>query len=258
VPDPLILIPPSEGKAVGGAGAAWHPGSMAIDLDEQRLRVIAALRSAMRSNATVRGKLLGVKGDALARATAANRSIDESPTLPAAERFTGVLYDALDLASLPAAVRRRADRSVLIPSGVFGLLTPSDPIPDHRLKMSVVLGSLGRLSTWWRDSVSAAVAEQSHGRTVWNLLPNEHAASVRLVGVPQYSVTFLEPGRAGNLVAVSHWNKLLKGELVRHVLRCPSAGPDDLLEWRHPSGFGLDRARTERFGEVTRLAFVKE
>lgn len=254
---PLILIPPSEGKAPGGTGPAWAPATMAVDLDDRRERVMAALRSAMRRNAAERGRMLGVKGDALAAATEANRHVATSPTMPAADRFTGVLYDALDLAGLPAAARRRADTSLLVLSAVFGLVTPSDPIPDHKLKMSVPLGSLGKLSTWWRDPLSDAISERAAGRRVWNLLPNEHAAAVRLPGVPQHTVVFLEPNRQGDLVAVSHWNKLLKGALVRLLLTQPSTTADDLADWEHPEGFRLDPARTTTDGTTTTLSLVR-
>lgn len=255
--DPLILIPPSEGKATGGDGPAWEPGTMAVDLDDQRRRVMAALRSVMRADAAVRSRLLGVKGDALAAATSANREVATSPTMPAARRFTGVLYDALDLGSLPPAARRRADRSILIPSGVFGLIAPSDPIPDHKLKMGVALGALGRLSTWWRGPVSAALRGRAEGRVVWNLLPTEHAAAVDLADVEQFGVTFLEPNRSGELVAVSHWNKLLKGALVRLLLEHPSTTPGDLDDWEHPQGFNYDPKMTTTVGCRTVLHLVR-
>src|SRR5512141_1421550 len=93
---PLILLPPSEGKASGGAGPAWEPGSMAVPLDPQREVVFEALGRAMRAQEASRSKLLGVKGRALAAAMAANRAVRSSPTLPAIERYTGILYDALD------------------------------------------------------------------------------------------------------------------------------------------------------------------
>lgn len=255
--DPLILIPPSEGKAVGGEGPPWQRSTMAIDLDDQRLRVMKALRTAMRADVTTRGRLLGVKGEALDAATRSNRLIAATPTMPAAQRFTGVLYDALDLPSLPAVARRRADRTVVVPSGVFGLVTPSDPIPDHKLKMGIALGSLGRLSAWWRRPVSDALRLRSRRRRVWNLLPKEHAAAVDLAGVEQVSVTFLEPGRSGELVAVSHWNKLLKGALVRLVLEHPSITPEDLRDWDHPLGFAYDPTRTITSGETTMLFLVR-
>lgn len=126
---PVILLPPSEAKAVGGGGPAWVPGSMAIDLDADRERVLRALATAMRRSEAERGRLLGVKGEALAGATAANRNVREAPTMPAIERYTGVLYDAIDPRSMSAMHRRRLDASVVIVSGLWGLVTPRDPIP---------------------------------------------------------------------------------------------------------------------------------
>jgi hypothetical protein len=66
---PLILLPPSEGKADGGTGAPWAPGSMAVDLDGRREKVLDALVKSAKWSAVRRQKLLGVKGDALAAAT---------------------------------------------------------------------------------------------------------------------------------------------------------------------------------------------
>ena len=73
---------------------------MAVDLDTERARTATALRRAMRANQASRSKLLGVKGDALAAATAANRALADAPTMPAIERYSGVLYGALDVGSL--------------------------------------------------------------------------------------------------------------------------------------------------------------
>ena len=255
--EPLILIPPSEGKAPGGDGPPWSPGTMAVDLDARRQKVMSALRTAMRANEATRSKLLGVKGTALAAATDANRSVGDGPTMAASQRFTGVLYDALDLPSLSTRPRRRAQERLLVLSAVFGLVAPDDPIPDHKLKMSVSLGRMGKLSTWWRDAVSEAVVERADGQAVWNLLPNEHAAAVVLGDVAQHTVTFLEPNASGALVAVAHWNKLLKGALVRLLLEEPHITAADLADWEHPEGFVLDPARTTTDGAVTTLRLVR-
>ena len=229
---PLILLPPSEGKAPGGDGPAWAPGSMSFDLDERRADVLVALAKAMRGSESARAKLVGVKGRALQAATIANRDAHLSPTRPAIERYTGVLYDALDHGSLTAAHRRRLDESVVIFSGLWGLVAPSDPIPDYKLKMGAALPRLGKLSTWWRDELSARLAERASGRRVWNLLPHEHAAAWRAPDdLPQWSVGFLERRPDGTLATVSHRNKALKGALVRHLLAHPSTDPADLREW---------------------------
>jgi len=256
---PLILLPPSEGKAPGGDGAPWQPGTMAVDLDARRQKALAGLARAMRQNATLRAKLLGVKGVALAAATEANRTVRSAPTMPAIDRYTGVLYEALDAASLPAAARRRLDASVLVVSGLWGLVAPSDPIPDYKLKMGAALPGLGRTTTWWRDELSTRLAEAGNGRRIWNLLPNEHAAAwVAPAGTAQLTVRFLERRPDGSLVAVSHWNKLLKGALVRHLLEHPKAAPDDLADWHHPLGYRLDPSSTEVAGDLTTLVFVQD
>ncbi|MGH2595315.1 MAG: YaaA family protein [Actinomycetota bacterium] len=229
---PLILLPPSEGKAPGGDGPPWIPGSMSIDLDEHRVAALIALAKAMRGSEAARAKLLGVKSRALHTATEADRDARRSPTRPAIERYTGVLYDALDHGSLTAAQRRRLDESVVIFSGLWGLVAPSDPIPDYKLKMGASLPGFGKLSSWWRDELSARLAERASSRQVWNLLPIEHAAAWRPPdGLPQWTVHFLERRPDGSLAAVSHRNKGLKGALVRHLLAHPSIEPADLRGW---------------------------
>ena len=254
----LILLPPSEGKASGGSGPAWKPGTMSVDLDDERAEVMAALRRVMKRGEADRSDLLHVKGKALAAATSANRAVADAPTLPAIERYTGVLYDALDYPSLPAAQRKRLDRTVLIFSGLWGLVAPADPIPDYKLKMGVKLPILGKLSTWWREPLTEALTERAGRGPVWNLLPNEHAAAWSgSESLTQYSVLFLEPKTDGSLAAVSHQNKFLKGALVRFLAANPKVAPKDLRTWKHPSGYRYDPKRDETRGATTVLSFVK-
>ncbi|MCP4435778.1 MAG: peroxide stress protein YaaA [Actinomycetia bacterium] len=242
----LILIPPSEGKAFGGEGPPWEslPGARDHPLHASRREVIDALDSTLAARSMTRAaaaKLLGVKGDALQRAIGADLDIDEAATLPAIERYDGVLYQHLDAASLDARSRRRLVRSVRIFSGLWGVVAPDEAIPDYRLKMSASLRGLGKLSTWWRDSIAEALARDLKGAELWNLLPQEHAAAFRApLGSVECTATFLKPGRGGEPVAVSHWNKALKGALVAHLVRNPSAEPGDLVGWQHPAGYRLD------------------
>jgi cytoplasmic iron level regulating protein YaaA (DUF328/UPF0246 family) len=238
------------------------------ELDVRRARVLAALVKSMSRPEKARAALLGVKGDALEAATAANLTVLTSSTRPAIERYTGVLYDALDAGSLSSTRRRRLDHQVRIFSGLWGVVAPDDLIPDYKLKMGASIGRIGKLATFWRAPVTAALAPLVGGRTVWNLLPNEHAAAWKpdLAGVDAPSavitVRFLDAvvrGGRTELVTVSHWNKLLKGALVRHVLATQLADPDGLVEFGHPLGYRYEPDLTvvEPDGVRTAVSLVK-
>lgn len=214
-PQPVILLPPSEGKAPGGTGGSWAAGTMADGaLDRARREVLRAARQA-------------------------GATPNRAGTLPAMERYTGVLYKELSWSTLPAAARRRGDQQVRTVSGLWGLVAPTDPIPPYKLKMSAALPGLGRLSTWWRPRLAPVVADLVAGRVVWDLLPIEHAAAMdwtQAEPLQRVTVRFLDAD--GKLV--SHWNKLLKGSLVRWLLTTQPAGPEALEAFDHPLGYRFD------------------
>ncbi|GAB3957637.1 hypothetical protein GCM10027614_73500 [Micromonospora vulcania] len=117
----LILLPPSEGKADAGTGRRWDPDKLALpELNPARERVLDALvaLSAGPDEASALAALglsAGQRGE-LRR----NARLRVAATAPAAQVYTGVLYEALELATLPAAAQRTARRSVLISSGLWG------------------------------------------------------------------------------------------------------------------------------------------
>jgi cytoplasmic iron level regulating protein YaaA (DUF328/UPF0246 family) len=170
--------------------------------------------------------------------------VAEAPTMRAIDRYTGVLYGQLDWASLPTPAKRLGARTVLIASGLWGVAAPGDPIPAYRLKMSAAVPDLGRMAAWWRPRLTEALAPHLAGRLVWDLLPGEHAAAWRPDEVRlrrRVTVRFLD----GQGRTVSHWNKLLKGALVRHLLIERPSGPEELAGWEHPSGYRVDVAASD-------------
>jgi cytoplasmic iron level regulating protein YaaA (DUF328/UPF0246 family) len=219
----MLLLPPSEGKAEGGSArrATWSPdsGSLGSRLTEQRLEVVEALAAVHGGNE----KLLGVKGDHLLRAQSANTSLVGAATLPAWQRYTGVVWDHLDPASLPAADRRR----ILVVSGLLGLVRGDDPVPDYRLKMGANLPPLGKLSIWWRKPLTTELRRLAGRHVVVDLLPQEHRAALDLSGLEGVSLTLVDPtGKPGG-----HFAKAAKGELARAIL---TSGLDVIDFWRHP------------------------
>jgi len=213
--DLLLLLPPSEGKATGGAGR-WRPGggSFGRRLGRHRSEVIAALTTP--DVATER--TLGVRGQLLERAIDATERLGAgtAKALPAWQRYTGVVWEHLDPSTLDDEQRRRT----LVPSALLGLVTGLDPVPDHRLKFSVSLPDIGRLDRWWRPQVTAALAALPRGMVIIDLLPNEHRAAIDLGDPalrrrhPVVRVEFTDIRGA----AVGHDAKAAKGRFARHLL----------------------------------------
>ncbi|MSV67220.1 MAG: peroxide stress protein YaaA, partial [Actinobacteria bacterium] len=171
----FILLPPSEGKAEGGLTTKpWREtsGAFGKQLSAQRTELVQRL-------VTLKGgdeKLLGVKGVHLGRARAANAHLKGAPSLPAFERYTGVVWDHLDLSTLTAPQRTRALRSIVVISGLLGAVRADDPTPDYRLKMGARMAPMGLVSRYWHDHLSAVLNKAFAGSTVIDLLPNEHRA----------------------------------------------------------------------------------
>jgi len=159
--------------------------------------------------------------------------------MPAIERYTGTLYGELDWPSLPDGARRRGSVDVRIVSGLWGLVAPSDPIPHYKLKMSTSLDGIGKLSAWWRPRLPASLGPLVAGRVVWDLLPQEHSAACDWSSLaPQRRVTMRFADRHDR--TVSHWNKLLKGAVVRWLLTEQPSGPEELRDFEHPAGYRFD------------------
>ena len=95
------------------------------------------------------------------------------------------------------------------------------------------------------------VADLTAGRVVWDLLPIEHAKAMSWAADgsgPAQRVTVRFVDRRGQ--TVSHWNKLLKGALVRWLLTAAPDGPAALADFEHPLGYRLDRRASSLTGPV--------
>jgi hypothetical protein len=218
----FILLPPSEGKAEGGAASKpWRESSGACgkSLTTQRKALVDRLHALKGGDAT----LLGVKGKHLDRARQANSCLRGSPSLPAFQRYTGVVWDHLDLATLTTTQRDRALSSIIVISGLLGAVGADETVPDYRLKMGARLAPFGLLSRWWHDDLSAMLNKKFKGAVVIDLLPQEHRAAFTLdteiVGKHIVVAINEKSGKAGG-----HDAKAAKGRLARHLVQtCTSS-----------------------------------
>ncbi|MEO8557111.1 MAG: peroxide stress protein YaaA [Actinomycetota bacterium] len=161
----LILLPPSETKSGRFRGRPADPSRISFpELTATRSRVAEEL--AMVSAQPDAPALLGVSAN-LRADIAHNTRLGSAPAVPAGDLYSGVLYDALDLASMDTATRRRANRWLVVVSALFGALRPADKVPPYRLSMNVNLGNLGPLAAVWRAPLAAVLPiAAGHGAIV--------------------------------------------------------------------------------------------
>lgn len=246
----LILLPPSETKRAGGsqpfeASALSRSG----DLGEVHGAVRVALESVSADRvAAVKALKLGVKNHGEREH---NLDLDTSGTMPAIERYTGVLYDALDVHSASESARQWIDGHVLVQSALFGLLNASDRIPAYRLSASSRLPVLGRpLARAWAPAHADALADAQY---VLDLRSKDYAALAPLQGLGAATSDLVEVvtrGENGEVFALNHFNKAAKGDLVRRLAETAADihSRADLFAWGE--GVGVEFSATQAPGIV--------
>ncbi|WP_206691036.1 peroxide stress protein YaaA [Quadrisphaera sp. INWT6] len=228
----LVLLPPSERKLP----APSRRGSAPVDLGSltwpelapARERVLEAAAALAQDPAAVGA------GPSLAEEVARNGRWRTEPAQPASRVFTGVLFEALDLPSLPRSAARRAAEQVLVVSAAYGALAPDDAVPAHRLSMGTDLPGVGPLAALWREHLTPLLEHRAAepGQVVLDCRSAAYAAAwrpsravaERVVAVRVFREVQGPEGPVRSVV--SHDAKRTRGELARHLLLRRRREPD--------------------------------
>lgn len=251
-----ILLPPSESKRPGGGGVP-DPTRLAFaaQLGPSRDRVRGALEALCRDeDEAARVLRLGprARGE-----LAGNRALASSGVLPAAERYSGVLYEELDARGLDSAARRWLGDHVLVQSALFGLIGAMDPIPPYRLSAGSRLPALGAsLATVWRAAHHGWLAAGEPALPRARLVLDLRSADVaKLAPAPgAWPLHVVQRGVDGTLRALSHFNKQAKGDFVRRLARAGGEMRDapSVVDWARGEGLEV-RLDADRLTLVTAL-----
>ncbi|MGN6129954.1 MAG: peroxide stress protein YaaA [Nocardioidaceae bacterium] len=255
----LILLPPSEGKTAPARGKPLDLGTLSFpSLHEARAEMLDALVALCTTSAPEQAA--GVLGLGPTQAAEVDRDarLAAAPTARADRVYTGVLYEALDPATLEGAARRRATAWLAVTSGLFGLLRPHDRIPAYRLSGDVVLPGLGTVSTYWSRRLDEAVREAAGSGLVVDLRSSTYAAFWRPTPDlgPRTATMRVLHEVDGKRKVVSHFNKATKGRIVRALLEDGHAPrtPVELAEHLGALGWKVETGEPDRSG--TRLDVV--
>jgi cytoplasmic iron level regulating protein YaaA (DUF328/UPF0246 family) len=182
----LVLLPPSEGKAEPEGGDPVDLGSLAFaaELGERRDQVLDAFDPGLR----------------------------KAPAAPAADVYTGVLFQRLELPGLPVKARRQ----VLIFSALWGVVRPDDRIPFYKLPPKTKLAGIGAPAAFWRPALTQALPDKN-GELIVDMRSGAYATfwkPKRATVLPVRAFT----ERDGERKAVSHMAKASRGDVARALL----------------------------------------
>lgn len=219
----IVLLPPSETKREGGDGPPLRLEELATrSLNPVREALVDELVTLAADPPACR-KALGISASQDAEIQR-NAELRVSPTMPALHRYTGVLYDALDITSLRGAAATRASERLAVGSALFGLLRAEDPVPAYRLSASSKLPGKPSLSARWRPVLEPALTELAAHELVVDLRSGSYAGLGR---VPHaVTVDCLTENADGRRTVITHFNKAHKGKLAR-ILAGSRAEPND-------------------------------
>ncbi|MFD5426556.1 peroxide stress protein YaaA [Streptomyces sp. NPDC127084] len=261
----LVLLPPSEGKAASGRGAPLKPETLSLPgLAEARAAVLGELVELCRADEEKARDVLGLS-EGLRGEIAKNAGLATAGARPAGEIYTGVLYDALGLATLDPAARRRARRSLLVFSGLWGAVHIDDRIPSYRCSMGVKLPGLGALGAYWRTPMASVLPEAAGDGLVLDMRSSAYTAAWRPKGElagRTATVRVLHSQVVDGVEkrsVVSHFNKATKGRIVRALLESGTAVPKDpaaLVEALRDLGYTVEAEAPARAGKPWALDVV--
>jgi uncharacterized protein len=214
----LILLPPSEGKTAPRRGKPLDLAALsAPGLGPARERVLDALVTLCAGDPAAAAAVLAVPRTQR-ELVALNASLRTAPAARADAVYAGVLYDALGLATLSPAARRRATSRVRIISSLFGMVAPADRIPAYRLSGDAALPGLGSVAGAWRGVLGPEVAGLVGDGLLVDLRSSTYAAFWRPAGLPRVATVRVLHEVKGRRQVVSHFNKATKGRIVRALL----------------------------------------
>lgn len=214
----LVLLPPSEGKAPSAPGAPLALESLSLPgLTPAREAVLGELVELCAGDEEKAREVLGLS-EGLRGEVAKNAGLRTAGARPAGEIYTGVLYDALGLASLDGAAQERAARSLLVFSGLWGAVRVTDRIPSYRCSMGVKLPGLGALGAYWRAPMADVLPEAAGDGLVLDLRSSAYATAWKPKGEVAGRTATVRVLHAPTRKVVSHFNKATKGRIVRSLV----------------------------------------
>ncbi|HZH69889.1 MAG TPA: peroxide stress protein YaaA [Flavobacteriaceae bacterium] len=176
-------------------------------------------------------------------------TIDESPTTSrqAMFAFSGDVYEGLDAYTLSDETIDRAQNTIRILSGLYGLLKPLDLMQPYRLEMGTKLkiGRKNDLYAYWDGKIAdELIKEIQEDEPLVNLASVEYYKAVKTEQIPTTIITpIFKDFKNGNLKIISFFAKKARGMMARYILENDCKNYDGLLAF-DSGGYAFSAAHT--------------
>ena len=150
--------------------------------------------------------------------------LDSSNIIQPALGFTGEVYKGLDAASFSNAEWDRAQSSLRILSGLYGILKPLDGISPYRLEMGTRLKvdpvSNNLYEYWKEDLLNSFIADLTKTDVIINLASVEYSKVLDFRSISNSTITpVFKDYKNGKLKTIMMYAKRARGTMARYIIQ---------------------------------------
>lgn len=207
----IFLIAPSEGK-----NSWWNLVSEKLSfIFEKPLEILKNLTE----------KDLKCKWDRFLECQKFNTNIEKWPFMEAINRYSWVVFNAIDYEWMTITWKEFFEKNVYILSWMYGIVSPLDHIWNYKLPIESKW-----LYTFWGDKIAEKIAKLNPDIVV-NLLPLSYSKLIWIWKCSKLkkirdkylwektkiiNINFFQK-KAWNIVKISHWVKKYRWELLKNI-----------------------------------------
>lgn len=201
----LFLLPPSEGKNPEGT-----LGKQELSFEFDKPCEIA--QNVTEKDLKCTGKRYEEWVELNKQICSAILSGEELEVRAAIDRYSGVMYNAIDHAWMTQEGKEFFNENFLIFSGMYGIVKPMDKIGNYKLPIETKT-----LAKYWQETITYALNETQADYIV-NLLPLSYMKMIdfKQLSAKPININFLTE-KNGKIVKISHWVKKIKGEWIQNL-----------------------------------------
>lgn len=205
-----ILLAPAETKISGGLDKQFSQNNFIFPdfFDKRELVLDRYTKFINQSNVEELKIWFGLKDEKEVRKY--QESLMNKPSIKAIQRYTGVVFDALEYNSLNTNEQSFIDNNVYLFSNLFGPLRANDMIPDYRFKQGAKLPNIN-VEKFYKDNFTE-ILDDELGNEIIDIRASYYEKFYQIKKANVLTFKFIKDGKV-----VSHWAKYYRGKLLRTI-----------------------------------------